>query len=117
VTPSICRRRVEKFNREVAEGARQAAATSHSANFDDYGYGSNGNPYTGYSTGSHGTYGQPAMSHGGHSESYVMSDVGMGADVGWNAAAGAGAGAGYEYAAAGATGIGAVGGAVAMQRA
>jgi hypothetical protein len=119
VTICICRRRVEKFDRDVAEAAMQAAATSRSANFDDYGYGSNGNPYTGYSTGSHGTYGQPAMSHGGHSESYVMSDVGMGADVGWNAAAGAGAGAGagYEYAAAGATGIGAVGGAVAMQRA
>ena len=70
----------------------QAAATSHSANFDGYGYGSNDNPYTGYSTESHGTYGQPAMSHGGHAESYVMSDVCMGMGMGGSA----GAGAGYE---------------------
>jgi hypothetical protein len=51
----------------------QAAATSHSANFDDYGYGSNDNPYTGYSA-----------------ESYVMSDVGMGMGMG------AAVGGGYE---------------------
>lgn len=73
----------------------QAAATSRSANFDDYGYGSNDNPYTGYSAESHGTYGQPAMSHGGHAESYVMSDVGMGVSVavGMGASASAGASA------------------------
>jgi len=85
----------------------QAAATFHSAYFDDYGYGSNDNPYTGYSAESHGTYGQPAMSHGGHAESYVMS---MGVGGFGNGSAGAG----YEYAAAG---IGAAGGAVAMQSA
>jgi hypothetical protein len=88
----------------------QAATTFHSANFDDYGYGSNDNPYTGYSAESHGTYGQPAMSHGGHAESYAMNDVGMSMGVGGNGSAGAG----YEYAAAG---IGAAGGAVAMQSA
>jgi len=75
----------------------EAAATSHSANFDDYGYGGTENPYTGYSAESHGTYGQPAMSHG--RESYVMRDVG-----------------GHDNA-AGAAGIGAARGAAAMQRA
>jgi hypothetical protein len=56
------------------------------------------------------------MSHGGHVESYVMSDVGMGMGVGGSA--GSGAGAGYEYAtAAGAAGIRAAGGGVAMQKA
>jgi hypothetical protein len=86
----------------------QAAATSHTTNFDDFGYGGNDNPYTGYSAESHGTYGQPAMSHGGHpAESYVMNDVG-------------GGGAGYDQydgyggVAAGAAGIGA---ASPMQRA
>jgi hypothetical protein len=50
------------------------------------------------------------MSHGGHAESYVMSDVGMGMGVGGSA------GAGYEYAtAAGAAGIGTAGRAVAMR--
>jgi hypothetical protein len=103
----------EKFDRDVAEAAMQAAATSHSANFDDYGYGSNDNPYTGYSVESHGTYGQPAVSHGGHVESYVMRDVSVG--MGMGGSRDTGAGAGYKYA----TGvdIGAAGGGVAMQRA
>jgi hypothetical protein len=89
----------------------QAAATSHSADFDDYGYGSNNNPYTGYSVKSHSTYGQPAMSNGGHAESYVMRDVSV--DMGMGGSGGAGAGAGYKYA----TGvdIGAAGGEVVMQ--
>ncbi|KIM86042.1 hypothetical protein PILCRDRAFT_5115 [Piloderma croceum F 1598] len=39
VTTCIRRRRAEKFDRDVAEAIMQAAATSHSANFDDYGYG------------------------------------------------------------------------------
>jgi hypothetical protein len=72
----IRRHRAEKFDRDAAE----AAATSHSANFDDYGYGSNDNPYTGYLAESHGTYEQPVMSHGGYAESYVS--VGMDMDMG-----------------------------------
>lgn len=87
----------KQFDKDVAEAAMQAAATSHSANYDDYGYGGNDNPYNGYSAESHGTYGQPAMSHGSHpAESYVMNDVGGGA--GYD---------GYGGVAAGAAGIGA----------
>jgi hypothetical protein len=99
VTTVIRRRRAQQFDKDVAEAAMQAAATSHSANFDDY-----DNPYNGYSAESHGTYGQPAMSHGGGghpAESYVMNDVGGGYDH-------------YGGVAAGAAGIGA---ASPMQRA
>ena len=99
VTTVIRRRREKQFDKDVAEAAMQAAATSNSTNFDDY-----DNPYNGYSAESHGTYGQPAMSHGGGghpAESYVMNDVGGGYDH-------------YGSVAAGAAGIGA---ASPMQRA
>jgi hypothetical protein len=67
ITTIIRRRRAKQFDKNTAEAAMQAAATSHNAGFaddDDDGYGrANDNPYTGYSAESHGTYGQPAMSH------------------------------------------------------
>lgn len=121
VTAFIRRRRAKKFDMDVAEAAREAAATSaahHPFVDDDYtsygGRGSGGGGrggYTGYSSESHGTYEQPAMSHGGRAgESYVMSDVGgLGGTEAYDSR--------YPSVAAGAAGIGAAVGAAAMQRA
>ena len=51
----------------------QEAATSHPANFDHYGYGSNDNLYTNcWEPWDVRTAG---MSRGGHEESYVMMDM------------------------------------------
>jgi hypothetical protein len=41
----------------------QTAVTSHYANFDDYGYGTNDNPYTRYSAEGHGTYRQESCGY------------------------------------------------------
>lgn len=75
-----------------------------------------GGGYTGYSAESHGTYDQPTLGHGngrGGAESYVMRDVGG------LTSTGAGYDSRYPVAAggAGAAGIGAAVGVVAMQRA
>ena len=109
ITSFLRRRRAKKFDKDTAQAAMEAAASSH-RNFDDYGYpGSDisGTGYGGFSAETHGTYGQPAMSHG--RDAYMMHDVNGG---------GGGYGAGDEYAGvAGAAGIGAAVGAVAMQRA
>jgi hypothetical protein len=77
ITTAAHRRLAKKFNQEVAQAAMEAATTSRSVNFDDYGYGGNDNRYNDYSVDSHGTHVQPTMSHGEQAnEAYVMSDVG-----------------------------------------
>ncbi|KAL0947821.1 hypothetical protein HGRIS_013889 [Hohenbuehelia grisea] len=80
VTNIIRRRRAQKFDREIAEAAREAASAQAPAFLDDDpddrgyggagGYGAKGGGM-GYSdASSHGTYGQPAMGY----ESYGMNE-------------------------------------------
>ncbi|KAF9229024.1 hypothetical protein BS17DRAFT_877486 [Gyrodon lividus] len=74
LTNAIRRRRAQKFDRDVAEAAAEAALSSRSP-FDDYSYpnnGGNGGGY-GYSDNSHGTYQQPPMPS--HKDSYGMSEM------------------------------------------
>lgn len=118
VTSIIRRRRAKQFDKDTAEAAMEAAASSHHHNFDDYGYpGSDpsGTNYGGFSAESHGTYGQPAMSHGG--DAYMMHDVGGGGGGGYDGYGAAGEGYAGTAGTAGAAGIGAAAGAAAMQRA
>lgn len=82
VTAAIRRRRAKQFDREIAEAAAEAATAPVPVFLDDDddnygpGYGQTHNGYSnspsgGYSdVSSHGTYGQPPMSH----EGYPMSE-------------------------------------------
>ncbi|KAF9235295.1 hypothetical protein BU15DRAFT_78128 [Melanogaster broomeanus] len=72
VTNAIRRRRAQKFDRDVAEAAAEAAASSRSP-FDDYSYPGGGGGGYGYSDNSHGTFQQPPMLP--HNESYGMSEM------------------------------------------
>lgn len=112
ITNAVRRRRAQKFDKDVALAAAEAAANARSPDFgvnDDYDYpygGSGGGSageqaatrsmYTGYSDASHGTYAQQPMGYGG-AESYGMSEM-----HGFDPYAG-------TAAAAGAAGIGAAG--------
>lgn len=71
VTNAVRRRRAKKFDRDVAEAAAEAAATSRSP-FDDYtsGGGNGGYPY---SDTTHGTFGQTPM--GLPNDTYGMSEM------------------------------------------
>ncbi|KAG8217108.1 hypothetical protein J3R82DRAFT_5138 [Butyriboletus roseoflavus] len=77
VINTVRRRRAQKFDRDVAEAAAEAAASSRSP-FDDYSYanaGGNGGGSGGYgySDNSHGTYQLPPLHP--QSESYGMSEM------------------------------------------
>ena len=107
VTNFVRRRRAKQFDKDTAEAAMAAAAASRHQNFDDYEYPGRDLSGPGYGGFSADTYAQPAMASG--RDAYIMHDVNAG---------GVGYGARDEYAgAAGAAGIGAAVGAVAMQRA
>ena len=75
ITNAIRRRQAEKFDRDVAEAAAEAASNARNVNFDDDDYGYRDPHLTGYSDGSHGTYGQPPMQVGGGDQQYGMSEV------------------------------------------
>ncbi|KAJ3474251.1 hypothetical protein NLI96_g12565 [Meripilus lineatus] len=75
ITNAIRRRQAEKFDRDVAEAAAEAAANARSPNFDDDDYGYRDPHQTGYSDGSHGTYGQPPMQAVEPQQHYGMSEV------------------------------------------
>lgn len=85
LTNAIRRRRAQKFDREIAEAAAEAAQAPAPVFLDDehdvYGPGAGGG-YGGagqYSDGSHGTYGQQPMSVGSSGpESYGMREFGPG---------------------------------------
>ncbi|CAA7261051.1 unnamed protein product [Cyclocybe aegerita] len=88
ITNGIRRRRAKKFDRELAEATREAAAAPAPIFLDDDdddrygpgGYGSGGTQGLdrGFSdVSSHGTYAQPAMSAGSH-EAYGMREMGYG---------------------------------------
>jgi hypothetical protein len=70
VTNAVRRRRAQKFDRDVAEAAAEAAASSRSP-FDDYTSGGNGG-YP-YSDTTHGTFGQAPM--GLSNDTYGMSEM------------------------------------------
>lgn len=70
VTNAVRRRRAQKFDRDVAEAAAEAAATSRSP-FDDYTSGGNGG-YP-YSDTTHGTFGQTPM--GLPNDTYGMNEM------------------------------------------
>ncbi|OJA21232.1 hypothetical protein AZE42_07990 [Rhizopogon vesiculosus] len=70
VTNAVRRRRAQKFDRDVAEAAAEAAASSRSP-FDDYTSGGNGG-YP-YSDTTHGTFGQAPMSL--PNDTYGMSEM------------------------------------------
>lgn len=84
VTQTLRRRRAKQFDREIAEAAAEAASAPVPVFLDDdddhYGPGYGSGAATGYNTSSpsggysdvssHGTYGQPPMSH----ESYGMTE-------------------------------------------
>jgi len=74
VTAVIRRRRAEKFDKDVALAAAEAAATAHNPDFDDYGFSSNGHGVGtfGYSD----TYHQEPVKYAPTREAYGMSDVG-----------------------------------------
>lgn len=78
VTNAVRRRRAKKFDRDVAEAAAEAAATSRSP-FDDYTYSNNGNSGGGggggypYSDTTHGTFAQAPM--GLPTDTYGMSEM------------------------------------------
>lgn len=107
----IRRRRARKFDREIAEAAREAAAAKPPAGFlddeDEYNRGYNNNaapgpvPSGGYpysDASSHGTYNQQPMSH----DSYGMREIGGGH-------AGPAPGEVYDYGGAGAAGAAGIG--------
>ena len=75
VTAVIRRRRAERFDKDVALAAAEAAATAHNPGFDDdYGYGSSG-----HGVGSYGytdTYHKDPAKFPPTREAYGMSDVG-----------------------------------------
>jgi len=74
VTAVIRRRRAERFDKDVALAAAEAAATAHNPDFDDYGYSSNG-----HGVGTYGyadTYRQDPVTYAPTREAYGMSDVG-----------------------------------------
>jgi hypothetical protein len=75
VTTVIRRRRAERFDKDVALAAAEAAATSQNPGFDDdYAYGSNG-----HGAGSYGyadTYNQDPVKFPPPRETYGMSDIG-----------------------------------------
>ena len=80
VVNAIRRRRAQKFDRDVAEAAAEAVATSRSP-FDDYGYNTGSNNGTGGGGGG-GGYGYPADSHGTYTlppmqpnDTYGMSEM------------------------------------------
>ena len=110
VTNCVRRRRAKQFDKDTAEAAMAAIAASRRQNFDDYEYpgrGLSGAGYGEFSADTHGAYAQPALASG--RDAYMMHNVNAG---------GGGYGARDEYAGvAGAAGIGAAVGAVAMQRA
>ncbi|KAG1842695.1 hypothetical protein C8R48DRAFT_837907 [Suillus tomentosus] len=74
VTNAVRRRRAKKFDRDVAEAAAEAAASSRSP-FDDYAYSNNGGSGGGYpySDTTHGTFGQAPMNL--PSDTYGMSEM------------------------------------------
>ncbi|KAF8555452.1 hypothetical protein OG21DRAFT_1507742 [Imleria badia] len=81
VVNAIRRRRAENFDRDVAEAAAEAAASSRSP-FDDYSYnnsgsngggGGGGGGAYGYSDNSHGTFQLPPLSP--HNEVYGMTEM------------------------------------------
>lgn len=79
VTNAVRRRRAQKFDRDVAEAAAEAAASSRSP-FDDYTYSNNGGAGGGgggggypYSDTTHGTFAQGPM--GLPSDTYGMSEM------------------------------------------
>lgn len=77
VTNAIRRRRAQKFDRDVAEAAAEAAASSRSP-FDDYTYNGNSGGGGGgagypYSDTTHGTFGQAPM--GLPTDTYGMSEM------------------------------------------
>lgn len=83
LTTALRRRRAKRFDRDVAEAAREAAAAHPPVFADDdldgdHNYGNSGN-YGEYSdVSSHGTYAQPPMGHiggGGGQEAYGMSEL------------------------------------------
>jgi hypothetical protein len=76
ITNAIRRRRAQKFDRDVAEAAREAAAAAHASppnfhDFDDYGYNADQSVYT---DNTHGSYGQQPLQPSGY-ESYNMADL------------------------------------------
>ena len=74
VTAVIRRRREERFDKDVALAAAEAAATAHNPDFDDYGYSSNGHGAGSYSYAD--TYHQDPMKFPPAREAYGMSDIG-----------------------------------------
>ncbi|KAH7905948.1 hypothetical protein BJ138DRAFT_700343 [Hygrophoropsis aurantiaca] len=85
ITNAVRRRRAKRFDRDVAEAAAEAAASSRSP-FDDYAYsgsgsngggggGGGGGGYAGYSDNSHGTFAQQPMSLAHPNDSYGMSEM------------------------------------------
>ncbi|KAG2134494.1 hypothetical protein DEU56DRAFT_756927 [Suillus clintonianus] len=75
LTNAVRRRRAKRFDRDVAEAAAEAAATSRSP-FDDYTYSNNGGSGGGgypYSDTTHGTFGQAPM--GLPTDTYGMSEM------------------------------------------
>lgn len=81
VVNAIRRRRAQKFDRDVAEAAAEAAVSSHSP-FDDYSYpnmggndggGGGGGGGYGYSDNSHGTFQLPALHP--QNNSYGMTEM------------------------------------------
>ncbi|KAH7890198.1 hypothetical protein F5I97DRAFT_651795 [Phlebopus sp. FC_14] len=74
VTNAVRRRRAQKFDRDVAEAAAEAAASSRSP-FDDYQSYQNTSPGGGYgySDNSHGTFRQPPMAP--QNDAYGMSEM------------------------------------------
>ena len=93
ITNVIRRRRAKKFDEEIEKAAAEAAAAPAPVFLDDDGDDGRYRPgggYGGYDRGgytggaqysdasSHGTYSQPPMSTGPHSEAYNMRDIGQG---------------------------------------
>jgi len=125
ITNAIRRRQAEKFDREVALAAAEAAANTRGPDLDDdYGYPGSGMGGSGVSGGmggdysdttSHGTYSQQPMSHqygGGGADMYGMREFGPGVGGGqgfdpYSSAATAMGGAAVAMGGPGAAGIGA----------
>ena len=75
VTAIIRRRRAERFDKDVALAAAEAAATAHNPDFDDeYGYGSTGHGVGGF--GYADTYHQDPVTYAPTREAYGVSGVG-----------------------------------------
>lgn len=102
VTTVMRRRRADKFDKDVALAAAEAAATAHSPDFDDYGYSAGRHGVGGY--GYADTYPQDPVQFPPTRETYGMSNVGANAyaepdthSVGTGGPGAAGIGAGDLY--------------------